>query len=186
MAPSSQLPLPVFGRRLKRLRRAMGMKQFALADILGVDQASISRWESGFQIPSPETQRHALDVLASSRTDDAALRRLVENSTDCVHLVDDATHVCLAYSRRRAKDWQNSQDALLGVSLWQFATDEIQQAEAELAETDWWSSQTPSPKCFITSEKVFDEIVISAGRICWERLYLSDGTPVRLVTGVPT
>lgn len=125
----------------------------------------------------------ALDALAASRTDDATLRRLVEHSTDCVHLVDEATHVCLAYSLKRAKDWRNSQRALLGVSLWQFATDEIRKAEAELAESDWWSSQMPAPRCFITSEKIFDEIVISAGTIRWERLYLSDGTPVRLVTG---
>lgn len=164
----------------------MSVKQAALADLLGVDQASVSRWETGSQTPSADIQQNALNALASSRTDDAALRRLVERSSDCVHLVDEATHVCLAYSNKRAKDWRNSQQALLGVSLWQFATEEIQQAEAELAETDWWSSQMPSPRCFITSEKIFDEIVISAGRIRWERLYLADGTPVRLVTGVPT
>lgn len=162
----------------------MGVKQLALAHTLGVDQASISRWEAGHQTPSAKIQQIALAVLGKSRTDDAALRRLVEEASNCVHLVDEATHVCLAYSRRRAKDWQNSQRALLGVSLWQFATDEIRQAEAELAETDWWSSQTPTPKCFVTSKKVFDQIVIPAGRVLWERLYLSDGTPVRLVTGV--
>lgn len=184
MTESAAPPLPVFGRRLRRLRRAMGVKQLSLAHLMGVDQASISRWEAGWQTPSQETQQKALDALAASRTDDAALRRLVENSTDCVHLVDEATHICLAYSRRRAEDWRNSQRALLGVSLWQFATDEIREAEAKLAETDWWSSQMPSPRCFITSGKVFDEIVISAGTIRWERLYLSDGTPVRLVTGV--
>jgi len=162
----------------------MGVKQLALAYTVGVDQASISRWEAGHQTPSAETQQNALNALARSRADDAALRRLVDNSTDCVHLVDEATHVCLAYSRRRALDWQNSQQALLGVSLWRFATDEIRQAEAELAETDWWSSPMPTPKRFVTKEKVFDEIVISAGGILWERLYLSDGTPVRLVTCV--
>ena len=178
-------PLPVFGRRLRRLRRAMGVKQLALADMMEVDQASISRWEAGHQTPSAATQRKALDALATSRTDDAALRRLVEHSNDCVHLVDDATHVCLAYSLKRARDWQNSQRSLLGVSLWPFATDEIRKAEAELAETDWWSSQMPAPRCFMTSEKIFDEIVITAGVIRWERLYLSDGTPVRLVTGMP-
>ena len=177
-------PLPVFGRRLRRLRRAMGVKQVALAHYLGFDQASISRWEANLQTPSAEIQQMALATLATSKTDDTALRRLIENSTDCVHLVDEATHVCLAYSRKRAEEWQNSQRALLGVSLWQFATDEIRLAEAELAETDWWSSQMPTSKCFATSGKVLDEIVISAGRVLWERLYLSDGTPVRLVTAI--
>jgi hypothetical protein len=41
----------------------------------------------------------------------------------------------------------------------------------------------PAPRIFQTSERR-DAIRISAGGIMWERLYLSDGTPVRLVTGV--
>lgn len=125
----------------------------------------------------------ALNALTSTGTDDTALRRLVENANNYVHLVEEATHICLAYSRNRAGDWRASQQALLGVSLWQFATDEIRQAEAELAESNWWSVRVPTPKSFRTSRRVHDEITISAGGILWERLYLSDGTPVRLVTG---
>lgn len=162
----------------------MGVKQLALAQDLGVNQTTISRWEAGLQSPSGEIQQQTLSALSAHRTDDAALKRLVEHSSDCVHLVEEATHICLAYSPGRAHDWRNSQRALIGISLWQFATDEIRQAEAELADSDWWSSQYPSPKSFVTSEKVHTEITISAGSILWERLYLADGTPARLVTGV--
>jgi hypothetical protein len=126
----------------------------------------------------------ALNSLAASRTDDAALCRLVENAGNCVHLVEEASHVCLAYLRNRAGDWRASQRALLGVSLWKFATDEIRQAESELADNNWWSAQLPSPKSFRTSMRVHEEITIRAGGILWERIYLSDGTPVRLVTGI--
>lgn len=177
-------PLPFFSQRLKRLRRAMGVKQLALAQDLNVDQTTVSRWESGLQTPPLATQQQAFSALSRSKTDDTALRKLVENATNYVHLVEEATHVCLAYSRKRAADWRTSQRALLGVSLWQFATDEIRQAEAELADNGWWSAQMPPPKTFQTSEKVHDEIRICAGGILWERLYLNDGTPVRLVTGV--
>lgn len=176
-------PFPSFSERLRSLRRTKGLKQFALAQALCVDQTTVSRWETDHQTPSPEMQRRALNALTSSRTDDAALCRLVENASNYVHLVEEATHVCLAYSRNRAVDWRRSQRALLGVSLWQFATDEIRQAEAELAESNWWSVRVPTPKSFQTSRQVHDEITIRAGGILWERLYLSDGTPVRLVTG---
>lgn len=176
-------PFPCFSQRLYRLRRAMGVKQLAVAQELGVDQATISRWEAGQQAPSVEAQQRVLSMLSASGSDDTGLRRLVENAANYVHLVDEATHVCLAYSRSRARDWQTSQQALLGVSLWQFATDEIRQAEADLAKGDWWSARLPVPKSFQTSGRVHDEITISAGGILWERLYLADGTPVRLVTG---
>ncbi len=84
--------LPLFGQRLRALRRAAGMKQFALADELGVDQTSISRWESGGQLPSDAVQHKALSAVSNLRDGDFALRRLVESSGACVHLIDEATH----------------------------------------------------------------------------------------------
>ncbi len=174
---------PAFGKRVKRLRRSMGLKQAAVADLLEVNQTTISRWESGAQVPEPALQHAVFAALGPVRADDSALKRLIEHSADCVHLVEEASHRCLAYSASRARDWKTSQQALLGVSLWQFATDEIRRAEAELGGEGWWDLHTPNPKAFLTSEAVHDRIRISAGEIIWERLYLSDGTPVRLVSG---
>lgn len=53
----------------------------------------------------------------------------------------------------------------------------------ELTDEGWWDLQAPNPKAFSTSQAVHDQITISAGQIVWERLYLADGTPVRLVSG---
>jgi transcriptional regulator with XRE-family HTH domain len=178
-----QATLPVFGARLRRVRTAVRLKQSGLAELLGVEQTTISRWESGRHVPDPQVQSAVFDKLLPYRSDDAALRRLVETSPDCIHLVDEATHVCLAYSARRARDWQVTQKEMLGVSLWQFATDEIRQAEMELTESDWWSEVAPRPKLFVTSQAEHQDIRISAGQILWERVYLSDGTPARLVSG---
>ncbi len=177
-------PLPSFGRRLRQQRRVLGLKQSVVAQEMGVDQATVSRWESGRQVPQTKVQHAVFDLLAQSRTDDHALRRLVENSSDCLHLVDETNHICLAYSRSRAQDWLVSQRAMLGVSLWRFSTDEIRQAETELADSDWWSVKEPKAKLFSTSEATDNAIRISAGAVLWERLYLADGTPVRLVSGV--
>ena len=174
--------LPHFGRRLKRIRSSVRMKQSALADMLGVDQTTISRWEAGLQSPDEDVQQRAFDVLIPHRSDDAALKRLVETADACVHLVDEATHVCLAYSRKRAADWRVERREMLGVSLWPFATEEIQRAEFDLTNSDWFEALSPTPKRFVTSQ-ADNAIRISAGEILWERLYLADGTPARLVTG---
>ncbi len=151
--------------------------------MLQVDQATISRWENGTHIPDPAMQQSVFSALDPVREDDAALKRLVVHSAECLHLVEEISHRCLAYSAARARDWKTSQSALLGVSLWQFATDEIRSAEADLEQDGWWDLHSPTPKSFVTSEAVHDLIRISAGQITWERLYLSDGTPVRLVSG---
>ncbi|MEN0000018.1 MAG: helix-turn-helix transcriptional regulator [Pseudomonadota bacterium] len=175
--------LPGFGARLKRVRTAIRLKQSGLADLLGVDQTTVSRWESGRQTPEQAVQAMVFETLLPYRSDDAALKRLVEGSPDCIHLVDEATHRCLAYSVSRARDWRVGQRDMLGVSLWQFATAEIRQAESELAQTDWWSTVSPAPKHFVTSPAHDRDIRISGGQILWERVYLADGTPARLVTG---
>lgn len=175
--------LPLFGARLKRVRTAVRLKQSGLAQLLGVDQTTVSRWESGRHIPEPKVQSDVFHTLLPYRSDDAALRRLVETSRSCIHLVDEATHVCLAYSASRARDWRVGRKDMLGISLWRFATEEIQRAEMELEHSDWWSSVSPEPKLFVTSQADGLNIRISAGQILWERIYLSDGTPARLVSG---
>ena len=177
-------PLPSFAKRLKRQRIAIGLKQDALALALGVSQTTVSRWESGANVPEESVQQRTLQCVASTKTDDTALKRLVENAALCVHLVDEANHTCLAYSRHRAEDWGATERQLLGVSLWQFATEEIRLAESELADHGWWDNVIPEPKTVVTSQAIFPELRISAGGMLWERIYLSDGTPARLVTQI--
>ncbi len=184
MTQLSNIAFPAFGKRLRRLRRATGIKQDALAHQLRVNQATISRWESGAQTPDPDLQQSVMQVLACAKGDDAALKRLVEESAGCVHLVEEASHVCLAYSKGRARDWKSTDRGLVGTSLWQFATDEIRLAESQLEDEGWWELLSPAPKSFITSEAIHPVIRISAGGILWERIYLSDGTPARLVSGI--
>lgn len=174
---------PAFGKRLRQLRRAMGVKQSTVAELLKVDQATVSRWESGAQVPDRGLQQAAFDALRPARADDRTLRRLVENSSDCMHLVEEAGHVCLAYSVGRAHEWATGRRTLVGTSLWQFATEEIRGAEAALADRGWWDEHSPAPMVFRTSGAIHDRIRISAGNVMWERLYLNDGTPVRLVSG---
>ncbi|MBV6656306.1 MAG: helix-turn-helix transcriptional regulator [Devosiaceae bacterium] len=184
IAQTPHAPFPTFGKRLKRLRVASGFKQDALAAALGVNQATVSRWEQGAQVPDGAVQHRAFACLGARRGDDAALKRLVETTSDCVHLVDEASHVCLAYSKARAADWRSTDRELLGTSLWRFATDEIRAAEAQLEAEGWWDEPMPAPKYLKTSQADFAELTINEGWMLWERLYLADGTPARLVTGL--
>jgi transcriptional regulator with XRE-family HTH domain len=174
------------GRALRRWRRLRGVKQSHAAELFGVTQATLSRWERGYHRLPDAASRRLAKLLAAplNSTADAGLRRLVESSALPVHLICDLTHRLLAASPSRFTEWTTDAGALRGLSLWRFATDEIQQAESRLGNLGWYDDGAPSLRLW-TSDNHDPLVRIVPGILVWERLTLSDGTLARLVTTVP-
>ena len=126
-----------FGRALRRWRRLRGVKQSHAAELFGVTQATLSRWERGYHRLPDEASRKLATLLAAplDSASDAGLRRLVESSALPVHLICDLTHCLLAASPSRFAQWTADAAELRGTSLWCFASDEIQQAEVSAGRT---------------------------------------------------
>lgn len=53
-----------FGMKLRTLRESKGLSQKALADLVGVQQSSIGRYETGDQVPSFETVLALCEAMA--------------------------------------------------------------------------------------------------------------------------
>jgi transcriptional regulator with XRE-family HTH domain len=171
------------GKLLKRLRILRGMKQQHVAELIGVTQATVSRWESG--AIEPNAGQSALLVrhlaLASESAHDAALRRLVETSTLKVHLVCDRTHCLLAVSKPRREEWRLDISELKGRSLIVYASPEILAAEATLPSRGWFDGALSSLDV-ATGPNSDVNVPIQKGKMIWERIALSDGSMARLVT----
>ena len=174
--------IPAFGARLRNLRRARSLKQSALAEMIGVEQSTVSRWESGTLTPSSEMQEQVFQSLFDCKVDEFALKLLVESSTLATHLIDEASHVCLAFSKPRGLEWRKDPQTLLGKTLWPYASEEIQLAEEELGKIGWWDTYQPEPFKIRTAPSDNPEMRIWAGYLTYERMYLANGTPVRLCT----
>ncbi|WP_206239797.1 helix-turn-helix transcriptional regulator [Novosphingobium terrae] len=176
------LPL---GRALRRFRRLHAIKQTHLAEMLGVSQGSVSRWESGTHAPDPAQHRRLLDLMAtrSDASGDAALKRLIASSTARVHLVCDVTHRLLAASPGRAASWGADAQAYLGTSLWPYATPEIITAQDGLADSGWFERPFASLR-FETGSNGSRAITIHSGTMLWESLPLADGRVGRLTTAL--
>ena len=177
--------LPHLGLRLRRLRRIRGLKQSIVAELAGVAQPTVSRWERGEIDPGPELACRLLTVLTGNvcQPDDGPLRHLVETSPLAVHLVVDADHRLLAASPSRQREWGRDSASLLGQSLWRFATEGIQAAEASLDGLGWWHDRIPGA-IQVHTGRGNAGLSIRPGLMLWERLYLGDGTPVRLCSTV--
>ena len=177
--------LPV-GRALRRFRLLNGIKQSHAAELLGVSQGNISRWESGTHEPGEAHRARITELIAAhaSNDSDGALKRLVSQSHLPVHLVCDATHRLLAASTPRLSSW-NLRDAepFLGQSLWRFASPEIAAAEERLKDIGWY--ERPFQRFEFTTGTNGDlEIPVRPSRMEWETIPLADGRIGRLTTTV--
>jgi transcriptional regulator with XRE-family HTH domain len=175
-----------FGRALRRWRRLRGVKQSHAAELFGVTQATLSRWERGHhRLPDAATRK--LSRLLAAPLDsaaDAGLRRLVESSALPVLLICDLSHRLLAASPAQVTEWSVDAAELRGVSLWRFASDEIRAAEGRLGELGWYDDGATQVS-FWTGANNSPIVPIEPGILIWERLQLSDGTLARLVTSIP-
>jgi transcriptional regulator with XRE-family HTH domain len=175
-------PAP-FSQRLRQWRRGTEIKQQRLADLLNVNQTTVSRWESGAMDPTPMQRSRLEELIAGHRPGqlDRVLRRLVETTSDPVHLICDRTHRLLAASPAREAHWSCPTSDLTGTELFPFASPEIRRAERRLFETGWFEGGSEA-LLFHTGPNNDARVHIHDSWVLWERLLLEDGTPVRLVT----
>jgi transcriptional regulator with XRE-family HTH domain len=171
------------GPALRRWRLLHGVKQAHAAELFGVAQSTISRWESGRQAMEPEEQAKVEAVVGArlAAAADRVLAGLVCESPRAVHLICDLTHRLLACSSLRARQFGVPASELIGRSLLPFATAEVIAAEATLAGRGWYDRPAPPPIEFDTGDNRSPIVRIRQSRCRWTRLLLSDGAPARLV-----
>jgi len=127
--------MPISGPTIRRMR---SMKQEHLAELLAVNQATVSRWERGILPVTAVQARRLENIFASpSSSADAALRRLVGDSRSKVHLICDRTHRLFAASRARQSEWRLPLSGSLGRPLLSYASEGIIKSEGELAGLGW-------------------------------------------------
>ena len=156
-----------------------------MAEVLGVSQGTVSRWESSTHEPDPSLRAKIVHVVTarSDSQSDAALKQLVVESRSAVHLVCDATHRLLAASATRAASWRGGVEGRLGVSLWPYATPGIVAAEESLRDRGWFERAFQTV-CFETGPNWSLEIPVAPSVVRWDSVPLADGRVGRLTTTV--
>ena len=181
--PGAFLRPPSLGAALRRWRQLHGVKQAHAAELMGVAQSTISRWEKGLQEMEP-AERRRIEALMAARLGtaaDHAIARVVGESPRPVHLVCDLTHRLLACSPARAAEFGAPLGELLGRSLWRFATPEIVRKEASLEDIGWREGLAPASLEFASGANASGIVPIRQSLCRWTRLMLADGTAARLV-----
>jgi transcriptional regulator with XRE-family HTH domain len=163
------------GLALRRWRSLHRIKQAHAAELFGVAQSTVSRWEAGSIAPAPD-QYEKLRSILSARLEAAAdreLATLVSESPRPIHLICSTTHTLLAASALRKSEF--GQEDLTGRSLWPFATQEIAAAECTMRDDRRTCVE------FETGANGSRAVPIRPSRCRWTRMMLSDGSVARLV-----
>jgi DNA-binding XRE family transcriptional regulator len=68
--------------QIRRHRRLQALKQATLAEAVGVDQSTISRWESGAVLPEPKIQQRLLALMRCSSAGERLLKHTISVALD--------------------------------------------------------------------------------------------------------
>jgi len=172
---------------LRRYRTVRGIKQTYLAEIIQVSQSTISKWENGTATPNADQYFQIVELLgAHPRTvADTWLTRLIETSHERIHAICDVTHRLLVASPARYEEWRSDRSEMLDRPLLRDAPDDIVDAERRLMQRHR-GSPFDEPLLVRTAGQAWQRrrYRVEAGLLLWERLQLTDGTWVRLVTSI--
>lgn len=117
MTPPGHTPPPGFGTRIRTWRQLNGVKQSALAHMLGVSQPAVSRWERGLDMPEPQRLAQIRSLMAGSTRDEATLQTLFVSRQSAVRaLIDYDTMSMVAVSDGFRAFWPGT-SALIDVPL---------------------------------------------------------------------
>jgi len=106
-----------FGTNLRRWRRHNGVKQAVLAEMLGVSQPAVARWEGGYDLPSPQRFERLRDLMAKAQKDEALVDRLFIGRQSAVRaLVDYDGMRLLVTSAGFQRIWPES-SVLIGIPM---------------------------------------------------------------------
>ncbi|MCW0983802.1 helix-turn-helix domain-containing protein [Agrobacterium sp. BT-220-3] len=175
--------MQIDGPTLRHIRKMRNMKQSHLAELAGVDQATISRWERRKSLlpEDTKTRLHTIFYRFVTLPEDDAIKRLVTTSSLKVHLICDQTHCLLSASGRRLDEWKTSLPDVIGKSMLPYASQEILDAELALKKSGW-TDQLGARTIISTGPNNHPIIHIPQSRAIWERILLSNGMIGRLVT----
>src|SRR5262245_38949692 len=94
--PPTSGPRTDWPTQIRRFRRQHLVKQAALAEMLGVDQATVSRWEAGQIMPSFSIQRRLRDLIGRAVPQDALLHHWVDTAINPLMLSNGAFIIAAA------------------------------------------------------------------------------------------
>jgi len=122
---------------VKRLRFLLGLKQEDLAEQLGVDQCTVSRWERNLCIPDTSVQKRVRDMMY--KLEPAINRSFIENAPAIIGVADIGNAGLVECASPLASGtFLRTPPEMRNVEVYRFATDSMNNVLNELNGNAAW------------------------------------------------
>jgi len=161
--------------QLRRFRRLRTIKQAALAEMLGVDQATVSRWEGGRQVPDLGIQRRlrALMQGAGSRDEVMVVHWIAAAVGDT--LLIDAARIARAASAEFCHRHGVPTAAIAGRAAAPLFSEEMETLWWQVVERGFFEGEIASATVVSRQHLLSGEQRDIPGRTLWTPIHLSSG-----------
>ncbi len=157
------------------------MKQAALAELVGVDQATVSRWESGRQIPDLGMQRRLRDVMRRAELREEMLQTHCINTSVGYTVLCDENRIILAASPSFCGIHGMAPADIVGMSSMPVFTAELEQMLETAVEHGFFEGEVASVTVVSRFHALTGQPRDMAGIVSWTPVPLTDGRILRRV-----
>jgi DNA-binding XRE family transcriptional regulator len=167
--------------QLRRFRQLRALKQTALADMLGVDQATVSRWESGRQSPDLGMQRRLRSLMQQAGPQhDVLLKHWINTAVGYTSLSDE-NRVIVAASPSFCQYHHIDPGEIIGMSLVPAFSEELESLWGIALEGGFLEGDIASVTCVSRAHLLSGDERNVGAISCWTPVPLADGQFLRRV-----
>lgn len=157
------------------------MKQAALAELVGVDQATVSRWEGSRQIPDLGMQRRLRDVMRRAESREEMLLTHCINASVGYTVLCDENRIILAASLSFCGIHGMTAAEIIGMSSMPVFTAELEQMLQAAVEHGFFEGEVASVRVVSRFHALTGQPRDIGGIVSWTPVPLTDGRILRRV-----
>ena len=160
---------------ITRFRQSRAIKQTALAEMLSVNQATVSRWERGRSLPDPAVQRRLRDLIYRWPADDVIIQHGIRTAIGEM-ILSTRDRIALAVSPGYAAGHGVVPEQLTGHSTQPMYSEDAERCWQTIYNAGFYSGEIASAIVLCRSQTWSGHIKSRCTKVVWLPVRLSDGS----------
>lgn len=177
MLELGQLVMMQWAAGIRRLRQSNGWKQTTLAEMIGVDQATVSRWERGLQTPELSVRKCLVELMRRRVPELDRLQMLSVEASPNLAVAFDRDFRVIAVSEAAAALFGTTPSVLVGEVLPVRRSPDLSWARDRAEECGLWRGEVAVMRFVACLADAADGVARHA-QVAWTPVFVGSGDVV--------